>query len=257
MEAQKQPSLRALPLGTASAALIPTDDFSRLVHSLGQLEDAEAAEALVQYAVWGVLFGGDTGKRHAQWAAVQLGKLGSHASEPVARRLHSKAAPVRAWAARTLGLIGDPRAVELLTRRLDVRSLVFSAIRLGDWETVLSGGPEVVAPLCELLWASEPVVRKSAATILGHHGSREALPAVNRRLRPFFGETAHDVREALMWARKQIEAKTMGSTHLPRSAGAGPDGTALPRCVDTELSGYQRPRLGHSLRGGDEPGTMG
>src|SRR5918992_1772138 len=114
------------------------------------------------------------------WAARALGKLGDpRAIEPLARLLKEDSSElVRSTAARSLGQIGDSRAVPDLLAALDdesdlVRTWASDSLgRLGAFNTA--------SKVTELLTSPSRMVRQAAAVALGRIGNSSTIGALAR-----------------------------------------------------------------------------
>jgi HEAT repeat protein len=151
---------------------------------------------------------GDPDATMRERAADVLSVHGPEAVGPLLARLSDEAQRVRIQAARSLGRIGDPRAVEpllaMLRRKADDEMLLKESKLLGRplMRTPDGGAVDPGAPMCA---AQE---RVAAAEALGRIGDRRAVGPLTAALKDPYGEVRRDATVAL-WAIR-----------TPRDAGA-------------------------------------
>jgi len=145
-------------------------------------------------------------------AASALGQIGSaEAVGPLAEALDDPDPRVRARVARALGRIGDPRAADALIDRTDDEV----AVRREVAEALGSVGTEPARAALESLARDEdPVVRRSAVSVLGEFESAAPVPELGRAL----GDGHHAVRRAAVYSLLDLLANVPASrSHAVRS----------------------------------------
>ncbi|MCG2795595.1 MAG: HEAT repeat domain-containing protein [Actinomycetia bacterium] len=192
----------------------------KAARALGEIGDPRAVEPLVRsmgikYG-WRVLPGLDLmdygGAYHTKEARDALVRIGEPAVEPLVPLLRDKESIVRDEAARALGEIGDPRAVEALIGALGDK----------DWHvrhTALKIFPKIGKSAVEpLIWALEDkdkMVRDLAAWALGKIGDPRAVEPLTRAL----GDENEDIRKTAKKALKKIQKSRL--MRKPASPGGG------------------------------------
>ncbi|MBW7863189.1 MAG: HEAT repeat domain-containing protein [Candidatus Hydrogenedentes bacterium] len=138
-----------------------SDERLAAAEALGRLGDARAIDPLTEAL-------GDANRNVRKAAAAALERLGVFEVEPHLRALQAKSAEVRLKAARALGQLGDPRAVQPLIQTLGdpdtpVRRAAVSALEsLGQ----LGERRAIEALIRVLREAMDPVSAKNAETAL-------------------------------------------------------------------------------------------
>lgn len=220
------PLLRALDDDDPSIRIL-------VARSLGNFKDTRSAEALVRRAA-------NDDEVHFRTAATQsLVRVGAAAVQPLRTSLASDDCYFAAWAAQTLGEVGDREAVRALLKVAESPSAVVrneAARALGKL-----GDSQAAEPLARLLTDNNAAVRSSAATALGRLGVREAAPKLVRLLK----DAEWQVRVAAADAVGDLKEKAvtvnleeaLGDTEMPvRVAAALALGklratSAVPRLV--------------------------
>ena len=160
---------------------------------------------------------------------------GLQAADALRALLESEHGGLRRRAARALRELGWQPST--------AKEQVLIGLALAQDEELCGLGSAIVGPLCELLHAADPELRRAAAAALGRLQRREALPALHERCPILTGEPDSRVRTAVVQAVKAIEASTEGTAGRPRSEDAPePHRDGRPRLDDSAPTPSHRPR---------------
>lgn len=178
-----------------------------------------------------------------------LVQQGSAAVKPLLDALADPHWEVRRAALRALGRIGDPQAAIGVFRMWATGSHIIhlQEATIEAWERLKRVALE---PLCGLLKDEEAAVRRAAMEALGNLGHRNALPALQARLKGRERERDVNVLSALRAAIEKIEKATEHLKGVPRAAEAETlTPTGHPRAAEDAPTAEGRPRTDEGVKG--------
>ncbi|MGI0492995.1 HEAT repeat domain-containing protein [Alkalinema pantanalense CENA528] len=188
------------------------DSASKLADAVQQLADAAIPET-VPHLIKALGYNNPG----AALAAIEgLVKIGSPAVEPLLNLLDDYNYGARAWAIRTLSLIGDPRALTVLQEAaltdfaLSVRRAAARGLGFIHWPSLASAQDEIQKTIDVLLQVTQDpewVVRFAATTALHHLATLQPTSQIFEHLHSLtHNDPTLAVRARAQWAIQSLSA---------------------------------------------------